>query len=182
MEYLKQKDNFDITIKDNFIEQKLYKSIYDKIPFYIYNEDYFSKLENKSDYLFRGKKTEKNIADYLRKKCEKLYNKKFKEYYTGYTMVARNTQFVHTDKSEDCTHQLLVYIRGDESLHRGTGFYVEKNGNHELNTHIGFKQNRAIFWESSTHHSPLIWSDDNKSVRFSIVAQYKERENNERCN
>lgn len=180
MKDLKLDSNFDITIKDSFIENKLFKLIYNKIPFYLYNEDYFYNLKNKSDYLFRGAKVEKSIANFLKKKCEKLLNKKLKEFHTNYTMVARNTQFVHTDKSEDCTHQLLVYIRGDESLHRGTGFYVKNDEKYELNTHVGFKKNRGIFWESSTYHSPLIFCDDNKSVRYSIVAQYKEEDSLER--
>jgi len=120
---------------------------------------------------------EKHIADHIRKKCSELYNKKFKERYCAYTMVARTTPMVHKDLDDYTSHQILLYIRGDESLHRGTGFYV-KNKNtkdtYELNTHIGFKENRAIFWESSSYHSPLMWDDKNQSKRFSILAQYKE--------
>jgi|GEM_PF-5503231 hypothetical protein len=169
------KEEFDINIKDNFIEEKLYKLIYNKIPFYTYGEDYkYEEGDNTKEHLFYGSPVEKNVADYLRERCEKLYNKKFKENYTAYTMVARTTPMVHADIGANCTHQVIVYIRGDESLHRGTGFYVNNNGNHELNTHIGFKQNRGIFWESSAYHSPLIWSDNNQSKRFSIIAQYKE--------
>ena len=159
-------NEFDIAVKNNFIEHELYQLIYNKIPFYVYGEKFKYILEGKTDpeHLFYGAIVEKNISDYIRKKCEKLYNKKFKENYTAYTMVTRTTPMVHRD------------IRGDESLHRGTGFYVNNsNNNFELNTHIGFKQNRAIFWESSHYHSPLIWNDDNKSKRFSIIAQYKEK-------
>ncbi len=165
---------FDINIKDNFLEEKLYKSIYDKIPFYTYSQDYKYEEGDTNAHLFYGAPVEKNISDYLREKCQKLYNKKFKENYSAYTMVARTTPMVHADIGPNCTHQIIVYVRGDESLHRGTGFYVDNKGYRELNTHIGFKQNRGIFWESSAFHSPLIWSDDNKSKRFSIIAQYKE--------
>jgi len=176
-------NEFDIAVKNNFIEHELYQLIYNKIPFYVYGEKFKydypsgkSDISYQSQHLFYGAIVEKNISDYIRKKCEKLYNKKFKENYTAYTMVTRTTPMVHNDISEDCTHQVIVYIRGDESLHRGTGFYVNNsNNNFELNTHIGFKQNRAIFWESSHYHSPLIWNDDNKSKRFSIIAQYKEK-------
>ena len=172
------KEGFDINIKDNFLDKKLYESIYNKITSYIYNQDYNYtteiKLKNKT-HLFYGTTVEKEISEHIRKKCEKLYNKKLKECYSAYTMVARTTPMVHCDKGENTSHQIIIYIRGDESLHRGTGFYVEKDkGNYELNTHIGFKQNRAIFWESSAFHSPLIWSDENKSKRFSFLAQYKE--------
>ena len=176
-------EGFDIHIKDNFLDKEIYKLIYNKIPFYIY--DKVGTLEPKDNkvvkeenselkHLFYGAAVEKNIADHIREKCEKLYNKKFKENYTSYTMVARTTPMVHRDISKYASHQIIIYIRGDESLHRGTGFYVKNNDVHELNTHVGFKKNRAIFWESSTYHSPLIWSDQNQSKRFSIVAQYKE--------
>ena len=180
------KEGFDIHIKDNFLDDKLFKLIYDKIPFYTYRYNFTqhaikdSKLiskENKNEHLFYGADAEKHTADHIRKKCSKLYNKKFKERFCSYTMVARTTPMVHKDLDDYTSHQILLYIRGDESLHRGTGFYV-KNKNtkdtYELNTHIGFKENRAIFWESSSYHSPLMWDDKNQSKRFSILAQYKE--------
>ena len=172
------KEGFDINIKDHFIEQELYESIYNKISFQMYSENFHYKFENEPDgvqHLFYGAEVEKDVSDYIRKKCEKLYRIKLKENYCAYTMVARTTPMVHCDKADNCTHQVIIYIRGDESLHRGTGFYLtDANDNFELNTHIGFRQNRAIFWESSVYHSPLIWSDNNKSKRFSFIAQYKE--------
>ena len=177
------KEGFDIHIKDNFLDNELHKLIYDKIPFYMYSDNYnYHNKENKlveeengkPKHLFYGAEVEKHIADHIREKCENLYNKKFVENYTAYTMVARTTPMVHRDLSDYTSHQIIIYIRGDESLHRGTGFYVKNNDIHELNTLIGFKENRAVFWESSTYHSPLIWSDENQSKRFSIIAQYKE--------
>tara|TARA_R100001163_G_scaffold63105_1_gene54562 strand:+ start:1328 stop:1849 length:522 start_codon:yes stop_codon:yes gene_type:complete len=167
---------FDIHIKDNFIDADLYESIYEKIPFYTYSgqgHKYVNKVED-HPHLFFGAPVEKEIADYIRKKCEKLYNKNFKENYCTYTMVQRSKPMVHCDAGEFTTHQIIVYIRGDVGLHRGTGFYIEKNNEYELNTHIGFNENRAIFWYSPVFHSPLLWNDENKSKRFSIIAQYKE--------
>ena len=166
-------EGFDIHIKDNFLEKEIYKSIYEKIPFYIYSENFKYAVPDGVDdktHLFHGAIVEENVANYIRKKCEKLYRKKFKEGYTAYTMVSRSTPMVHCDKGKDCTHQIIIYVRGDEKLNKGTGFYSDN----ELNTHVGFKQNRAIFWESSVFHSPLTWNDDNKKARFSIIAQYKE--------
>ena len=177
-------EEFDIHIKDNFLDKEIYKLIYDKIPFYAYSGNYgyhniegslIKEQNDNPEHLFYGATVEKNISNYVREKCEKLYNKKFKENYTAYTMVTRTTPMVHCDKGKNTSHQIIIYIRGDEGLNRGTGFYVKNNNIHELNTHIGFKENRAIFWESSVYHSPLIWSDDNKNKRFSIIAQYKEK-------
>ena len=33
-------EEFDIHIKDNFLDKEIYKSIYDKIPFYTYSGNY----------------------------------------------------------------------------------------------------------------------------------------------
>tara|TARA_R100001460_G_scaffold71998_1_gene112695 strand:+ start:1767 stop:2267 length:501 start_codon:yes stop_codon:yes gene_type:complete len=162
-------EEFNINIKDNFIEEKLYKSIYDKVLHLPYKPNVGSR------YYFHGAPVEKDVANYVREECEKLSGKKFIEKYTSYGMVTGIDPIVHCDYDEEiCTHQVLVYIRGDEGLHRGTGFYVNNNGTQELNTHVGFRQNRAIFFDSKNYHSPLIWSDDNKSKRFSILAQFKE--------
>ena len=171
------KTEFDISIKDNFIEPDIFKSIYEKIPLYHYSGDlhrYAADVGKREHHLFFSKDVEPEIADYIRKKCEKLYNKNFKENYCTYTMVQRSKPMVHCDAGEFTTHQIIVYIRGDVGLHRGTGFYIEKNNKYELNTHIGFNENRAIFWYSPVFHSPLLWNDENKSKRFSIIAQYKE--------
>tara|TARA_Y100001972_G_scaffold6042_1_gene6536 strand:- start:275 stop:550 length:276 start_codon:yes stop_codon:yes gene_type:complete len=89
-------------------------------------------------------------------------------------MLATVEPRVHCDYGENCTHQVIVYIRGNEDLHKGTGFYVSKDDFNELNTHVGFRQNRAIFWNSQIYHSPLNWSSDDKSKRFSLIAQYRE--------
>jgi hypothetical protein len=51
-----------------------------------------------------------------------------------------------------------------------TGFYL----NRELNTHVGFNENRAIIWHANTWHSPLNWASDDKSKRYSIICQFKE--------
>ena len=168
---------FDINIKDNFIEPDIFKSIYEKIPFYHYSGDSHRYEQDKANenHLFFAINTEPEIADYIRKRCEKLYNKKLKLRYCSYTMVQRAEPMVHCDAKDDCTtHQVIVYIRGDVGLHRGTGFYTEVNNKYELNTHIGFNENRAIFWYSPVFHSPLTWYDKNKSKRYSIIAQYKE--------
>ena len=142
-------EGFDIHIKDNFLDKEMYKLIYDKISFYVYSGNYgyhntdgnlIKKQNSNPEHLFYGATVEKDISNYIREKCEKLYNKKFKENYSAYTMVTRTTPMVHCDKGEKTSHQI-----------------------------------RAVFWESSVYHSPLIWSDDNKNKRFSIIAQYKEK-------
>ena len=61
-------------------------------------------------------------------------------------------------------------------LQKGTGFFLKNEDGLQLNTQIGFKENRAIFWDSRAYHSPLNFSAEDKTKRFSIIAQYKEIE------
>ena len=88
---------------------------------------------------------------------------------TNYTMVgAADKPRPHTDEVIGATHQCLIYMHGEESTNNGTAFYYEKNsGELELSIHVGFKQNRAIFFSSNVPHSPLQWAG-NGSFRYSI--------------
>ena len=167
------KYEFDIRIKDNFLENNKFKDLYDKVPFYTYEHD-INYLEN-VNHVWYASPASDEISEYLKNKCEKEFNIKLKINFCNFTMLATPKPIVHCDYIPDkCTHQVLVYLRGNENLNKGTGFYTTKNNINELNTHVGFKENRAIFWNSEIWHSPLNWSADDKSKRFSILAQYKE--------
>tara|TARA_S200002703_G_scaffold119138_1_gene104859 strand:- start:3060 stop:3563 length:504 start_codon:yes stop_codon:yes gene_type:complete len=52
---------------------------------------------------------------------------------------------VHTDEHD---MNILVYLQGEELLYNGTGFWTKENqdGSVDLNTYIGFKINRGIFF------------------------------------
>ena len=167
------KYEFNIRVKDNFLENNIFKNLYDKVPFYTYehNANHIEYI----NHIWYSCIASDEIAEYLKRKCEKEFNVKLKINFCSFTMLATVTPVVHCDYDEEkCTHQVIVYLKGNEDLNKGTGFYTSKDGNNELNTHIGFKQNRAIFWNSEIWHSPLNWSATDKSKRFSLIAQYKE--------
>ena len=83
---------------------------------------------------------------------------------TTYTMVgAADRPRPHTDWQNGCTHQCLIYMHGEESVNNGTGFYRDT----QLSMHVGFVQNRAIFFSSDVFHAPLQWAG-NGSFRYSI--------------
>ncbi len=95
---------------------------------------------------------------------EKFYFDISKFIETTYTMVgAADKPRPHVDLELGCTHQCLIYMHGPESVNNGTGFY--KDG--ELNIHVGFKPNRAIFFSSDVFHTPLQWNG-NGSFRHSV--------------
>jgi len=162
------KKGFYITIKDNFFNENILKKLQDKLPTLNYSSQY-NAIKN-INHIWFSCPAEENIKDIIKNKCEKIWNKKFKIRFCSYTMLATVEPVVHCDLSEECDHQIIIYIKGNTNLHKGTGFYL----NNELNTHIGFNENRAVFWHSNTMHSPLNWAADDKSKRYSIICQMKE--------
>tara|TARA_R100000030_G_scaffold38625_1_gene28924 strand:+ start:154 stop:630 length:477 start_codon:yes stop_codon:yes gene_type:complete len=52
----------------------------------------------------------------------------------------------------DSKYNFLCYLKGEELMYNGTGFYNDK-GN--LDRYIGFKINRAMFFNSHIHHTDL---------------------------
>lgn len=162
------KDEFNIIIKDNFLDKDLHEKIHSRIHTYNYLPSYNAIKE--IDHIWFSCPVEKEIEKIVKNKAEKIWKKKFKLNFCSYTMLATVKPVVHCDYSNDCDHQILIYIKGNTNLHKGTGFYL----NGELNTHIGFNENRAVSWTSKVMHSPLNWASDDKSKRFSIICQLKE--------
>lgn len=161
-------NGFDIIIKDNFLDKDFYKKIHKKIDRYTY----FPRrnvIEN-VDHIWYSRDAEREISEIVKNKCEKILHKKLKIRFCSYTMLATAEPRVHCDFNPECDYQIIIYIKGNVNLHKGTGFYL----NRELNTHVGFNENRAIIWHANTWHSPLNWASDDKSKRYSIICQFKE--------
>ena len=162
------KEGFNIIIKDNFLDQDLHKKIHSKIDKYNYSAT-FNGIKG-IKHIWFSSPIEKEIQEIVKNKCEKILNKKFKVHFCNYTMLATVEPVVHCDHNDNCDYQIIIYIKGNTNLHKGTGFYL----NGELNTHIGFNENRAVLWHANTFHSPLNWASDDKSKRYSIICQLKE--------
>jgi hypothetical protein len=84
-------------------------------------------------------------------------------------MLATVEPLPHCDLGEECDYQVIIYIKGNNHLNKGTGFYL----NGDLNTHVGFNENRGVIWHANTVHTPLNWASDDKSKRFSLIMQMK---------
>jgi hypothetical protein len=166
------KEGFNIIIKDNFLDQDLHEKIHSRIHAYNYSSSY--NFIPGTNHIWFSCPVEKEIEEIVKNKCEETLNKKFKVNFCSYTMLATVKPEVHCDYSENnCDHQIIIYIKGNTNLHKGTGFYL----NGELNTHVGFNENRAVLWHANALHSPLNWASDDKSKRFSIICQLKEIKN-----
>ena len=69
---------------------------------------------------------------------------------------------------DDGLFNCLIYLLGDTKINNGTGFYELNIDKLSLHTHIGFKENRAIFFSSSIWHSPLQFAGDS-SPRYVLA-------------
>ena len=165
---------FNILIKDSFIEKEFFDKIKNLIPTLHFGNNHYLR-DGPSGHVWFSADTEKDVENYIKEKCEKILNKKLKVILCSYTMVATVEPLVHQD-AEFCDYQALIYIKGNENIHKGTGFYVlnkDKN-TFELNTHVGFKENRGVIWESGAWHSPMNWLAEDKSKRYAVIIQFKE--------
>tara|TARA_R110000787_G_scaffold125136_1_gene236277 strand:- start:17 stop:535 length:519 start_codon:yes stop_codon:yes gene_type:complete len=169
-------NNFDIRIKDNFLEKKIFDNIHSKISYYSYSgtNNYQKSKNNGTEHIWFACDTEIEIKDYVTKKVEESLNQKLMCTLCSYTLLQTAVPLVHND-SYQCDYQVIIYIKGNANIHKGTGFYVlNKNTKDlELNTHIGFYKNRAVMWESKAYHSPMNWLAEENSKRFSIICQFK---------
>lgn len=165
-----------IFIEDNFFPEKEYIKICEEIL----NTNFVPPPKERREGTEKGSGTpggaywfEKELT--LNEKviflCEKLikdkFNYKIKQFNQAYyTMVTTQKQFApHIDKLG--AYHCLIYILGDQKINNGTGFYVKKNNELVLNTHVGFNPNRAIMFSGDNYHSPLLWAGDS-SPRFSL--------------
>jgi hypothetical protein len=173
-------NNFEISIKDNFFE----KSLFEKIKNNLINLKWDPKNMN-----FLGKGSfckhpwfscniyEEDIKNSIIKNVKNYFNKEIINFnLINYSLVTKiAAPLPHNDLQENVNYQILIYLKGEDTLTNGTGFYIKKENNYILNTHVGFTENRAIFFKTDVFHSPLTW-DENSSVRYSIVGHLKVKE------
>jgi len=56
----------------------------------------------------------------------------------------------HVDNYHGIVANVMIMLSGPTALTNGTVFYTDEN----LDIHVGFKENRAIFFPSNYYHSP----------------------------
>ena len=161
-----------VFIKDNFFSSNIHNEIVQQMVSVEYNPPNEKKIKEHGGCYWHNHDLPHNSD--VQNEIKSLINKKFNYQITNfvdttYTMVGANDKpRPHKDNIMGVTHQCLIYMLGEESANNGTGFYYEKNsGKLELSIHVGFKQNRAIFFSSDVPHSPLQWAG-NGSFRYSI--------------
>ena len=170
-------------IKDNFFSTERHKTLCEEMLQISYKPPPSEmRKKSKSCYwhefvLSNGDPTQIEIGQLIQKY---FYYEVQSCWRTIYTMVGPapgHSADPHTDKDEGRIHyQCLIYIMGDERITNGTGFFTTKKigdkVENTLSNHIGFKPNRAIFFDSDIKHTPLHWSGES-SFRYSIGNFFK---------
>jgi len=78
----------------------------------------------------------------------------------------------HKDTENDCVANFLLFIKGEPLLNNGTGFM---KGN-SLSAHIGFVENRALFFNGSKIMHSDLQSFGDSSPRYTLNMFLKEDE------
>jgi len=164
------KINDRIIIIDNFFEQ----SILDLIKKDISNLNFTNRSvtvseEEKGLYqkiYFDVKLHLKHFAveEVIKKLNNLSFNiKNIKSYYFLSTK-----QKLATPHSDEHNLNCLIYLKGNYFVNNGTGFYDLIGDEYQLNTHVGFKENRAIIFDSKIFHSSLQFNE-NCGTRYTMA-------------
>ena len=138
-----------IQIKDNFLKEDEFKIITDNLN----KIDYHAMSNADGPYGFRHTfpKTLKN--KWLFKKIKRQFFPSVKLKINSASYHWRHNKekvLAHKDLGKD--FNFILYLRGNELIYNGTGFYTKNN----LNTYIGFVENRAIFFDGKNNlHTDL---------------------------
>jgi len=148
-----------IIVQDNFFSKK----ILDKIKIDLshskfsnrfntfkntpYQKIYFQvQLENNHPAVLE---TIKNLKKKFNLSCPKIVS--------SYFLSTKHEQATpHNDLSK---YNCLIYLKGNHLVNNGTGFYDKVNNKFLLNTHVGFKENRAIIFDSKIYHTSLQFNE-----------------------
>ena len=164
---------FDIKIRDDFLSKDDFNVVYNTAQSLSFNPNDLAYKEGDNHVWFTVEAPEdikniviRSVSEYFNVEIDKL---KMCQY--TFVLRSKNTQ-VHNDTDKDNDFQTIIYVKGKDDIHSGTGFYVEKDGRFILNTHIGFMPNRMVYWTPNVYHAPLSFTDE-FNPRISLITQYK---------
>lgn len=166
---------FDIQIKDSFLDKKDFETVTSYSQNILWESNGLVYDAKNPNHVWFTSPAPDEISNILKKQVSKFFNVEVLNVnMCCYTMVAKSKKIqAHPDISDDFNFQIILYLKGEQNINCGTGFYMERDdGSIVLNTSVGFNPNRMVSWTSGVWHSPLSFTDDFKP-RISMVAQYK---------
>jgi len=162
----------DITVVDDFFNEKelnILVNNLDKID--------FTSLKTKvgDPYGFGHGFTENKDNKWLFDKIKKhfLKDENLKAVDCSFRL-RHNSEKMLPHQDDHVNYLFLAYLKGKELMYNGTGFYndVDDDNNINLDRYVGFKVNRAIFFNSFISHSDL-QSLGESSPRYTLNIFYK---------
>jgi hypothetical protein len=158
---MKIKDS--LIIKDNFFNNKIYNEILFDISKRVFenrntivtkeeqNPNQIIYFNSSLDFNHFAVKETKNILKNMG------FNLKSSDH--SYLLSTKHQAATpHVDLLHDVN--CLVYLKGDQLMNNGTGFYDKVDKNYNLNSHTAFKENRAIIFDSKIYHCSLQFNEN----------------------
>jgi hypothetical protein len=150
-----------ISIIDNFLDEKDFNDIkaFSKSKNVMYSPKYFENTTNKTDKNTYGFRYEflinSELGQCLSKQCLKKFKYKIEE--TSICGIDKRKLTMFKPHTDDAIAKINLYlqIEGVTELNHGLGMYTDN----KLDIHIGFKENRAVLFNSDIFHSPLVDKD-----------------------
>ena len=157
----------DLQLKDNFLNEEEFKIIWSNLNRISFN--FRDKGENVTDgfrHFFTPDDTNKWLFEKIKKNFfpRKKLNPKVCAYHLRWN---KKEKMIHRD--DDMDYNFILYLKGKEILYNGTGFFDDK----QLNALVGFKHNRALFFNGrDVLHSDL-QAFGESSFRYTVNIFYK---------
>jgi len=146
-----------IKILDNFFEEKDLKSIQNFAATQAcYTPQFFENTKEKNKENYYGDRyyldSSPELLNKFIKQAELKFKIKIKKINNTSGIDQRNLDHFKPHQ-DDGIINIMVMLKGIESITNGTVFFDEDNDNYQLNINIGFKENRAILFPSKHYHS-----------------------------
>ena len=161
-----------IHIQDNFFDSKFIQTLQKELITLEFKHRFstFKHINNYDHNYHHVELTEDApVVQEVTKQLKTHFNfSSIKYMQSSYLLSFPNTPAVpHQDESD---FNCLIYLLGNPLINNGTGFYIDQGEEQILNSHVGFKENRALFFDAKIYHSPLQFAG-NSTPRY-IMANF----------
>ena len=155
---------------DNFLDEATLKSLQDTVTKLKYQE-----VKNPEGQLYGMRHTfDKNIHDDPLLKLIKQYFFPHRNLepisVSAHLRENKDEPLFHTDDDKGNVANFLLFVKGKNLLNNGTGF----THNNQLSSHIGFVENRALFFNGMKIPHSDLQSFGDSSNRYTLNIFYKD--------
>ncbi len=142
-----------IKVIDNFFDNQVNLDVKNFCKTKLFYSPAFTKDNNY--YGLRSLINKLDIVDLFKEQAKKKFKIDINEIHKDSGIDIRNLDKLIPHKDPQSVLNLFIMIQGDQELNNGIVFYDNK----KINIHIGFKENRAILFDSNIIHSPYIFKE-----------------------